>query len=47
MVITTDIDLFTARKLAARYKFPLLNPLLVTMVVMILNADRHILRQLL
>ncbi len=30
VVITADIDcLFSARKLAARYKFPLLNPLLV------------------
>lgn len=36
MVITADVDcLFAARKLAARYKFPLLNPLLVAMVVII------------
>lgn len=36
MVITVDIDcLFAARKLATRYKFPLLNPLLVAMVVII------------
>ncbi len=44
----TLIVFFAARKLAARYKFPLLNPLLVAMVVIILfNADWHLLRQLL
>lgn len=45
----TLIVFFAARKLAARYKFPLLNPLLVAMVVIIsfFNADRHLLRQLL
>ena len=31
----TLIVFFAARKLAARYKFPLLNPLLVAMVVII------------
>ncbi len=36
MVATANPDrLFLARKLAARFKFPLLNPLLVAMVVII------------
>lgn len=45
----TLIVFFAARKLAARYKFPLLNPLLVANGGdhSFFNADWHLLRQLL
>ena len=42
----TLIVFFLARRLAARFKFPLLNPLLVAMVVIFSAADRHLLRSL-